>query len=150
MPQDIHGALWRRVEQQIVLGHVAVTSEIYDEMLYLEVPLGNCVKSNKGALVLEVNDPSWNWTGYAAEFRALQAGHRTFISEYNGGSPKTICLNDLSIVALAKTLQLPLVCMEVSVGRNSQSKRRIPDVCALEKVQPMTFSDFLRAEGIRN
>jgi hypothetical protein len=74
--------------------------------------------------------------------------HHKFISEYNGGSKKTVGLNDMSVIALAKSLGLPLVSMEVSV-QSSSVKRRIPDVCAIEAVEHLSFSDFLRKERIK-
>lgn len=71
------------------------------------------------------------------------------ISEYNGNRKSTAGLNDISIIALAMTLGLPLISMETqNVYQPSQKKMRIPDVCAAEGVLHLTFNDFLRAEGI--
>ena len=71
------------------------------------------------------------------------------ISEYNGNRKGTVGLNDISIVALAMTLRLPLVSMEKpNVYQPSAKKMRIPDVCKVEGVNHLTFNEFLRAEGI--
>ena len=65
------------------------------------------------------------------------------------GSAKTICLNDLTIIALAKTLGLPVVSMErlVSEGPGTK-KRRIPNICKAEGVEHLSFNDFLRREKL--
>jgi hypothetical protein len=58
-------------------------------------------------------------------------------------------LKDVSIIALAKTLKLPLVHMEKpNTHQPSQKRMRIPDVCDKEGVKHLTFNEFLRAEGI--
>jgi hypothetical protein len=75
--------------------------------------------------------------------------YKEFISEYNGGSKKTVCLDDISIVALAKTLKVPVVSMEAPVTAASTKKLRIPDVCALEAVEHLRFNEFLRKEKLK-
>ena len=60
-----------------------------------------------------------------------------------------MCLNDISIVALAKTLNLPVVHMESWVPEDNQTKRRIPNICALEGVAHLRFNEFLRAEKLK-
>jgi len=97
---------------------------------------------------MEIAKGHWDWQGYVSQTNAMNAAHHAFISEYSGGSARTISLNDLSIVALAKTLGIPLVSMEVS-AKPSVTKRRIPDVCQIESVKHISFSDFLRANNIR-
>ena len=57
-------------------------------------------------------------------------------------------LNDISIIALAKALDLPLVSMEKPASVNATARRKIPDVCRLVQVEHLTFNDFLRREGI--
>ena len=79
----------------------------------------------------------------------MQVEYAKFISENNGGRRDTICLNDISIIALAKTLKLPLVNMESAVSNPASIKRRIPDICNAEGILPMRFSDFCRAEGFK-
>ena len=80
---------------------------------------------------------------------AMQIRQHDFISEYNRNSPRTVGLNDLSIIALAQTLGLPVVSMEKSTSVNSIGKRRIPDVCVVENVAHLSFSEFLRDAGIK-
>ena len=79
----------------------------------------------------------------------MQVDHKDFISEFTGGSARTICLNDLTIIALAKTLGLPLVSMERLVSEEPGSKkRRIPNICNAEGVKHLAFNNFLRREGL--
>ncbi|HEY5069993.1 MAG TPA: hypothetical protein VII37_09385 [Candidatus Acidoferrum sp.] len=63
------------------------------------------------------------------------------------GRAGTVGVNDISIIALAKTLNLPVVSMESAVNNDASMKRRIPDI--LEDVQQMYFSDYCRAEGLK-
>ncbi len=148
LPDDIYGALWRRVIPVIEAGEIAVTTEIYDKMngsLYSFV--GACIDVNKAAMVLEIGDNSWDFTTYVSVATDLQLRHHDFISEYNHNRDGTVGLNDISIIALAKALNLPLVSMESS-ATGSPVRRRIPDVCLLEKIEHLTFNEFLRREGI--
>lgn len=149
LPDDIYGSLWLQVIEVFESGVIAVTTEIYDEMhgsLYGRI--GGCIDSNKAKLVLEIGDQSWDEAGYRITVAQMQIDQRAFISEYTGGSPKTVGLNDISIIALAKALELPVVSMEAS-ATTSPTKRKIPDVCRVEKVEHLYFNDFLRREGIR-
>ena len=108
--------------------------------------MGDCIKENKKLLVLEIGQGKWDSGGYIRNVNGLQARHKNFISEYSGGSKKTICLNDISIIALSKTLSIPLVSMEKPVQESGAKKRRIPDICKAENVEHLTFNQFLRAE----
>lgn len=148
MPEDIHESMWAKVMEVIAAGKIAVTTEIYQELTHIPGAVGECIKTNKANLVLEVSQGAWDWSQYAQHVAEMNVTHHKFISEYCGGSPRTVCLNDMSIVALAKTLKLPLVNMEAS-AQPSVEKRRIPDVCVLEGVQPLTFSQFLREAKIK-
>jgi hypothetical protein len=148
MPEDIHHSMWGRVKAMIAAGQFAATAEIYDEMVHIGGDLGANLKANKKQILLEVGDSSWDFTAYTTIAAELQETHHDFISEYCGGTPRTVCLADISIIALAKSLTLPVVSMELPV-RQASTKRKIPDVCRLEGVQHMTFNDFLRAESIR-
>lgn len=148
IPQDIYASLWARVHLLIANGHVAVTEEIFDEMCHIPPPLGDCIKDNKKALVMEVDDNSWNCSAYIEHSNRMQDDHQAFIREFNGGGKGTVGLNDISIVALAKTLKLPVVSMEKRKAIHSPNKRTIPDICDAEKVTHMTFNEFLRAERI--
>jgi hypothetical protein len=148
MPEDIHVSLWTRVQDYILTGSVAVTAEIYEEMCHIPAAFGAFLQTNKRLLLLEVDDPSWNGLNYLGEFNRMRRAHHIFISEYSHlGSKRTICLNDLTTIALGKSLSLPVVSMEASV-MSSPKFRRIPDICSLEGVPHLSFNDFLRREGI--
>lgn len=148
MPEDIHQSLWHRISRFIKAGSLAVTSEIYDEMVHLPGSIGDCIRANKAAMVLEVGEPGWNWNAYVSHGVRMQDDYKEYISEYNGGSKKTVGLNDISIIALGKTLSLPVISMESLVPLTS-NKRRIPNICDADGVQHKTFSDFLRAESFK-
>ena len=149
MPIDIHGSLWEQLLEFFEAGNVAITTEIFDEMALLPDGIGERIKTTKDALVLEIDEPVWGWQDYIENSNRMQDTYHDFISEFTGGSSKTICLNDLSIVALAKTLNLPLVNMESFVPEQSPNKRRIPNICKYDGVLPLTFNEFLRKEGFK-
>lgn len=148
MPADIHESMWTKVIEILKSGCVAVTPEIYDEMIKIPGIVGDHIRSNKDKLILEVNKGDWNWSSYLTHSTAIINNHRGFISEYCGGSPKTVSLNDISIIALSKSLDVPCISMEVSAN-SSTTKRRIPDICLMEDVKHLTFSEFLRAAQIK-
>ena len=147
MPEDIHPSLWRRIEGIIEAGRLAVTAEIHDELTHLEGSIGDCIRTHKAELILEVAKGDWDWLAYIAHGIRMQADHHDYIAEYNGNRRSTVGLTDITIVALAKTLALPLISMESSAITSSM-KRRIPDVCHIEGVEHLTFNDFLRREGV--
>ncbi|PCI51056.1 MAG: hypothetical protein COB49_02965 [Alphaproteobacteria bacterium] len=148
LPHDIFNSLWENIEELIVKGIFAVTLEIYEEQLLIPNPLGEIIKVNKNTMLLEIGQDDWNWPGYIEISNDLNGKYNNFISEYTGRSPRTIGLNDMTIIALAKTLNLPVVSMEVS-SMNSLTKRKIPDICKLENVGHLTFNELLRAEKIK-
>jgi len=147
MPQDIHQTMWRKVLEIFKSGSVAVTPEIYDEMVHIPGEIGACIIAHKDSLVLEINQSGWDWKSYVQHSTRMNEQYRGFISDYGSGSPKTVGLNDMSIVALAKSLNLPCVSMEGS-AMTSPVKRKIPDICIMDGVDHLTFSEFLRKEGI--
>lgn len=108
------------------------------------------MKKNCSALQLEIGEAGWDWPTYLEHAERLRVTYKPVISEYNGNRKSTVGLNDISIIALAKTLALPLVSMEKTSFQASATKMRIPQVCYLESVMHMDFNQFLRAEGIRN
>lgn len=112
MPEDIHVAIWSQVREVIASGIVAVTPEIYAELERLRGELGDCIRNNKSQMVLEVGEGSWDWHSFTTNSAAMINSYRAFISEYNGDIKGTVGMNDVSIVALAKTLRVPLVSME--------------------------------------
>jgi len=149
MPEDVpaFGPMWASVIDCIQAGKIAVTTEIYDEMCHITGDVGDCIRANKAAMLLEVDDPSWNGAIYIQHFNRMRKDHAEWIAEYTMKSPaKTICIPDLSAIALAKTLGLPLVAMESSAA-GSLKHKRIPDICDLENVISYSFNDFIRIEG---
>jgi Domain of unknown function (DUF4411) len=152
MPEDIHRVLWTKVAKIVASGKFAVTTEIYEELEHLPGPIGDCVKASKASLVLEVEEDSWDWPTYLAHIERMRVAYKDVISEYNGNRKNTVCLNDLSIIALAKTLGLPVISSEKKLQTTQDSKKRqkIPDICDREGVMHMSFNEFLRNEGITN
>lgn len=148
IPEDIHASLWQKVRETIANGQVAVTQEIFDEIIHINGGLGDYLNNSKNLILHEVDKGNWNWQGYLRHAGKMQADHRQFIREYCGGSPKTVCMNDISIIALAKTLNLPVLSMEKPVERNSR-KRHIPDICQAEGVVHLNFNEYCRIERFR-
>src|SRR5271167_1993184 len=112
MPEDIHTVLWTKVAKIIASGKFAVTTEIYEELAHLPGPIGVCIKENKNYLKLEIEEQSWDWRTYLAHVERMCVTYKDVISEYNGNRKNTVCLNDLSINALAKTPGLPVISSE--------------------------------------
>jgi Domain of unknown function (DUF4411) len=129
MPEDIHESIWKHFKATILpSGIIAVTQEIYDEMVpSISGSVGTSLKDNKDNILMEVGE-QWDWGSYIGHCNRMEDEHRDMISEYAGGSKKTVGLNDISIVALAKTLNIPVVSMEKPVPDRSK-KLHIPDVC---------------------
>lgn len=148
MPEDVHTTLWRLVAERIEIGKFAVTKEIYDELCHLQGPIGDCIRINCDAMQLEVGEEHWDWGSYLNIVDDMRIRYKDFISEYNDFRKGTVGLVDVSIVALAKTIGLPVVSMEAASHIPSDKKMRIPAVCAAEGVQHLTFTQLLRAEGI--
>jgi hypothetical protein len=141
--------MWQDFKEKCLkAGIIAVTQEIHDEMVQIYGTVGQCIKDNKESLLMEVGG-DWDWNTYIDHVNRMGDDHKEFISEYNGGSKKTVCLNDISIVALAKTLKVLVVSMEAPVTAASTKKLRIPDVCALEAVEHLRFNKFLRKEKLK-
>jgi hypothetical protein len=148
MPEDIHESLWKNFKTKTLpSGIIAVTQEIFTEMESIPGPVGESIKSNKSNILMEVGE-DWDWGAYIGHCNRMEEDHRDYISEFTGGSKKTVCLNDISIIALAKTLGIPVVSMEKPVS-NDSLKLHIPDVCRLENVDHMTFSEFCRKEEMK-
>jgi hypothetical protein len=54
MPTDIRVTMWTNVEAILASGEVAVTKEIYDEMIHIPASVGDCIRKCEAQLVLEV------------------------------------------------------------------------------------------------
>jgi hypothetical protein len=152
MPEDIHPTIWAKMAGLVTGGTFAVTVEIYDELKHLPGPIGQCIATNDAELQMEVGDESWDWKTYLDYYEEMKVRHEAVISEYNGSRKGTIGLNDLTIIALAKTLGLPVVSSEkkTSVDQDSNKRQKIPDICDKEGVAHLNFNDLLRAENIKN
>lgn len=147
MPEDIHRTLWREVTERIEAGMFAATAEIYEELTHIENGVGDCIRSNKSLLRLEVGEDGWDSLTYIGHATRMQTDHAAVISEYHQNRKTTVCLNDLSIVALGRTLGLPVISSEKPLNPPSPWMK-IPNLCHAEGVEHLTFNDFLRREGI--
>ena len=109
-------------------------------------------KANETSIQLEVEEDSWDWQTYLAHYEDLKTKYTSVISEYNGNRKNTVGLKDLTIIALAKTLKLPVVSSEKRLNalQDSEKRQKIPDICDKEGIEHMSFNDLLRAEGIRH
>ncbi|WP_441277799.1 DUF4411 family protein [Tardiphaga sp. 172_B4_N1_3] len=151
MPEDIHQSIWASVADLVKAGKFAVTAEIYEELGHLPGAIGDCIKANEANLQLELEEESWDWEAYLVHFESLKTKYASVISEYNGNRKNTVGLNDLTIVALAKTLGLPVISSEKKLNtlQESEKRQKIPDICDKEGIVHMSFNDLLRAEGIK-
>jgi Domain of unknown function (DUF4411) len=152
MPEDIHTSIWASVAALVTAGKFAVTAEIYEELCHLPGPFGDCIKANQTSLQLEIEEDTWDWKSYLAHFEEMKARYASVISEYNGNRKNTIGLNDLTLVALAKTLKLPVVSSEKKLNalQDGDKRQKIPDICDKEGILHMSFNELLRAEGIKS
>lgn len=150
MPEDIYGSLWKQVRATIEKGVFCWNAEILDELGSIQGDMGACLAEHGTKFCFEVGDDGWPWQKYLEHFESMRTTHEAVISEYNGNRKNTVGLNDVSIIALAKTLELPVVSMEsLNTHQPSEKRMRIPAVCAIEKVKHLSFNGFLRAEGIK-
>ena len=149
MPQDIHTSLWAQIEKRIVTGVFATTPEVYEELTHISPPIGKCIEQNKGKLVYEIRKGQWDWEFYIEHTNRMQAKYKPFISERNNNRARMISLNDLSVIALGKTLDLPVISMEKRKAMNSTVRKGIPDICDAEEIKHMDFNELLKAENIK-
>ncbi|MER8750868.1 DUF4411 family protein [Mesorhizobium sp. M1050] len=149
LPEDIFASLWAQVMKVVEAGKLCCNTEILTELGSIEGKLGECLKSCAESMCYEIGDDKWPWSEYLDCVEKLKAKYEPVISEYNGNRKGTVGLNDISIIALAMTLKLPIISMEKpNTYQPSVKKMRIPDVCKIEGVNHLSFNEFLRAEGI--
>ena len=148
-PEDVYPTLWLRVAEAIESGIFAVTTEIYEELNgSVSGRIGECIDANRTNLVMEIAAGNWSDVEYVEQVTRMQSQYRRFISEYSEGNPaKTVCMNDISIIALSKTLGVPVVSMEASTT-TSERHKRIPDICRLDGIEHLDFNQLLRRIGI--
>jgi len=124
-----------------------VTQEIYAEMESIPGSVGQSIKDNKANILLEVGE-DWDWGKYIDHCNKMEDDHHDAISEFTGGSKKTVGLTDISIIALAKTLNIP--GGEHGKAVSDQSKKlHIPECMQAAKVDHLTFSQFCRKENMK-
>lgn len=149
MPEDIHKTLWPSVIQRIQTQIFCWNYEIAKEMESIQGAVGAALNGCNGTCCYEIGKGSWDWKIYLETNSEWQKKFQQYISEYNGNRKNTIGLNDLSIVALAHTLELPIISMESrNMGQPSQTKLRIPDLCAAVGVTHYNFTELCRREKI--
>jgi hypothetical protein len=150
MPEDIimYNGIWTLVKDRIQNGAFAVNTEIYDELCRLDGNVGDCIRDNKDALILEVGQTEWDWKSYLQIVEEMRTKHQKVISEYNHNRKGTVGLNDVSIVALAKSLALPMISMESISFQSSDLRIRILRLCSLEEVEHLNFNDMLKRENL--
>jgi hypothetical protein len=148
MPEDIHVTLWARVSDVLLAGSFSATTEIYDELTNIPGAIGGHINGNPDLIKLEVGDEAWDWKSYLGHVERLRKVHRNYISEYNANRKGTVGLNDVSIIAMGLATKLPVISMEKMLPNGSKC-RRIPNICDMEKVEHLNFSEFLRREGIK-
>lgn len=148
MPEDIYVSLWAQICERVRAGYFVATTEVYDELVHIPGAVGQCLRDHEADIKLEIGSGDWDYSTYLVNFSTLHPKYEPFING-TGGSKMSLSMADFSIVMLGKTLLLPVVSMEIpSAHLPGSKKRKIPDVCAAEGVQHMTFNDLLRAERI--
>jgi hypothetical protein len=149
MPEDIYSSLWGKVIDLICSGVFCCNAEIAEQYTHIEGPVGECLNDNISDMLYEIEQDHWDWRLYIAHVTRMSHQYRQYISDYNNNRKNTVDLDDVSIVALAKTLGLPVVSMEgLDRGQLSATKMRIPRLCECEGVKHHTFNELLRLEGI--
>lgn len=149
MPEDIHKTLWASILSTVRAEIFCWNDEIAKEMASIPGMVGATLKGCNGSCCYEINKGSWDWSLYLTTINAWRVEYKRFISEYNGNRKNTVGINDLSLVALAYTLNLPVVSMEKPhLGQQSQTKLRIPDLCRIVNVDHYNFTQLCRREGI--
>jgi hypothetical protein len=148
LPDDIHVTMWTKVRAVVDAGEICFNAEIHGELGSINGQVGVCLMACADKCLYEVGDDNWPWQDYLANYEALKEKYKAIISEFHGNRKGTAGLNDISIIALAKTLKLPIISMEAPMGQVSETKKRIPEICQMEGVPHLTFNEFLRAEKI--
>lgn len=149
LPQHVFPTLWQKVGECIANDCFCWNDDIAEQFERLVEPLQSLLKNRERTCRFRDNDVSWPYDKYIALVSEWQTAYKQYISEFNDNRKDTIGLTDLSIVALAKTLTLPVVSMErPNSNQPSEKKIRIPELCEREKIKHLTFVEFLEAENI--
>jgi len=152
MPPDIHETLWRVLANLVDAGTFCWNKEIWNEIdgsIYGDIAQ-NLKAANKAGCLYDLDDPSWDVRSYIDNQNDLCARYSGYIAEYNG-KDNTVGLNDVSIIALAKTLNKPVASMERENTNPGSSliRMRIPELCSREKIPHLNFVQLLRKEGVK-
>lgn len=149
LPSAVFVSLWPQVVSLIESKAFLWNVEIAEELTSIVGTVGETLVSCNGTCCVEVGQGEWPWEEYISVVGEWRNSYSQYISEYNGNRKNTISLNDLSIVALAKVVRLPILSMEKrNTGQPSNTKLRIPDLCDREGVEHLTFNNVLVREGI--
>ena len=148
MPPHRHKRLWNCIKQSIGNGVFATTEEVFEEeMLLLPDGIGAYMADNRSSIVLDFGDPYVNWNDYVITANEMQILYRESTQRTLQGRTDTVGIKDISVVALAKVLNLPLVSEAALIHDTSQTyKRKIPNVCAEYSVKHLSFNEFIDAE----
>lgn len=135
--------IWNFIYQEISNIKFLITWEIYEELMRLENDaLVSYLKTCKDQMVYEKED-------FHLMYKNLKEEYSQYIYKLGATSRNTVTSVDISVIALAKVKNIPVISMEVSAG-NSEKKKRIPDICAMEKIEHLTFNDYLKREWPQN
>ena len=152
MPYEIHRNFWNNIMLKIWSEIFCWNTEIAEEMERINDPIGPELKNHNRSCCYEIGIGNWDWESYQTTIEEWKKEFKQYISERDNNRKDTIGYNDLSIVALAHSLGLPLVSMEkpVSVGPGQQSskKLRIPDLCERVQVEHYSFNALCKKERI--
>lgn len=150
MPEDLYISLWGKVIPLIQNEVFCWNREIGNQLASIRGKVGQALLSVNKKCCYEIDQTYWPWKAYldlTEEWRETK--YHQYISEYHGGRKNTIDIPDLSIVALAKILNKPIVSMEnPNYLQSSTTRMRIPALCEREKVVHLDFNGFLRAEKL--
>lgn len=149
LPERVFPTLWVKVRACIENDCFCWNDNIAVELRNFKGAIGDALRNRERFCRYRNGSPNWPYDDYSILLDDWKDKYRQYIREFNKNRKHTIGLADLSIVALAKTLELPVVSMERSNPDNpSMTKLRIPDLCNREDVPHLNFVEFLEAEGV--
>lgn len=144
VPPTIYKTLWQIVYDLIDVRTFCWTKEIDSQLSLIRGDLGAKLREQSSHCCYEIGTDNWPWREYIDTIDEWHYVYQENISEYNGNRKNTIDLADLSIVALAKVLEKPVLSMEKPSPIFSSSRRlRIPDLCVSEDVEHVDFNTVL-------
>lgn len=149
LPVRVFPTLWLKVWDRIENDCFCWNDEIAQEIDRLDDPLRKKLKSREHVCRFRNDSTLWPYGNYSNLILEWERKYSQYIQENHGNRTGTIGRADLSIVALAKTLTLPIVSMErPNTSSPSKTKIRIPELCKRENITHLNFVEFLEAEGV--